>query len=472
MFKKTCLFLAVAALLAGCGGYTAPEATASAEVKDSETTETAAPEEAAGFEKELPETGIRISLPEKYVNLKGAIMQPSDGGEIDVGCGILTANVNYLMHTKEERDEFDAWYSTITSDTNITNEMVEKADAYYSGKFPLAVIVAINGGRGYKEIVDEALGGDETPVRKHFEIGEKDGYRYYALTLNTDDPKIQSYMGEADPDLVEEYKELCADMEENCTKYITPITRNPSIVYPEIGTQISFEAEDLDGNRITSKDLFAKNEYTMVNIWRTWCDYCVEEFPAIDEMAKKYADKGVAIVTYCANAKNEELIAAAKKTVGSYNFAMNLAASESVDKMFPFHGTPFTYFVDRNGKIAALPIRGANPEKYEKYIEMLIAGEKIDTSYETPVPNDENTYSVQVIDQNGDPVSGAVIGFCTDSECNISETNEAGIAFFTGPAYPYHIQIVSVPEGYSYDKDYSAYMSDESISITAEVTKK
>ena len=57
------------------------------------------------------------------------------------------------------------------------------------------------------------------------------------------------------------------------------------------GSSISFQTTDLDGNAVDSKDLFAKNKITMINIWGTYCGPCVEEMPEIEVISKEYADK-------------------------------------------------------------------------------------------------------------------------------------------------------------------------------------
>ena len=49
------------------------------------------------------------------------------------------------------------------------------------------------------------------------------------------------------------------------------------------------------------------------------------------------------------------------------------------------------------------------------------------------------------------------VNFCTDTACTPEETDEAGMIAFEGEPREYHVQIVDVPEGYSYDESFDMY---------------
>lgn len=66
----------------------------------------------------------------------------------------------------------------------------------------------------------------------------------------------------------------------------------------------------------------------------------------------------------------------------------------------------------------------------------------------TPEPT-EAAYVVRCTDQNGNPVSGVVITFCTESICAPVRTQEGGTANFKGEPYPYEVHVASVPSGYT-----------------------
>ena len=68
---------------------------------------------------------------------------------------------------------------------------------------------------------------------------------------------------------------------------------------------------------------------------------------------------------------------------------------------------------------------------------------------------------MHVVDQNGNPVEGVTVNFCTDVSCVPKESDEDGLITFTGAPDAYHVTIVDVPDGYSWDEDYEMYTARE-----------
>ncbi len=69
-------------------------------------------------------------------------------------------------------------------------------------------------------------------------------------------------------------------------------------------------------------------------------------------------------------------------------------------------------------------------------------------------------YVLHVMDQNGDPVAEAAVNFCNDTACVLLESDENGDVTFTDVPDVYHVQLVEVPEGYSFDEDFELYTSE------------
>ena len=63
-----------------------------------------------------------------------------------------------------------------------------------------------------------------------------------------------------------------------------------------IGKTVSFETTDIDGNPVTSEELFAQHPVTMVNMWTTWCGYCIAEMEELQAIHERVGDIGCAVV--------------------------------------------------------------------------------------------------------------------------------------------------------------------------------
>ena len=74
-------------------------------------------------------------------------------------------------------------------------------------------------------------------------------------------------------------------------------------------------------------------------------------------------------------------------------------------------------------------------------------------------------------DQNGSPVPGAMINFCTDESCQFFQSDDSGVITFTGAPYAYHLQILKLPEGYSFDPGFEAYTEPHTSELTVTVKK-
>lgn len=58
-----------------------------------------------------------------------------------------------------------------------------------------------------------------------------------------------------------------------------------------------FTLKDVSGKEYTLQGLLEGNQYLLVDFWASWCAPCRKGIPEMKEFAKKYADKGVAVVS-------------------------------------------------------------------------------------------------------------------------------------------------------------------------------
>ena len=108
--------------------------------------------------------------------------------------------------------------------------------------------------------------------------------------------------------------------------------------------------------------------------------------------------------------------------------------------------------------------------KDEESIEILVDSLKEDgyvgihweyADADAPAENALQAYIIHVVDQDNNPVQEVVVNFCTDTACTPQETDETGTITYNGEPYKYHVQIIDVPEGYSWDESYEMYTTKE-----------
>jgi hypothetical protein len=86
-----------------------------------------------------------------------------------------------------------------------------------------------------------------------------------------------------------------------------------------------------------------------------------------------------------------------------------------------------------------------------------------------PIEDGKITYTVTVLDQNGDPVVGAKLQICDDNGCKLMTTGENGVAQSSYKESNYHITILKLPAGYESDGTEFYFEEDNTLTIT--VTK-
>ena len=92
------------------------------------------------------------------------------------------------------------------------------------------------------------------------------------------------------------------------------------------------------------------------------------------------------------------------------------------------------------------------PEGYEQPDKTAMSfekGSKEMTVTVNAVVNNKVTYTVTVVDKDGNPVSGVTVQLCTDALCYDTRTNAEGIGTKDlDPNTEYKVKISAVPEGY------------------------
>ena len=95
------------------------------------------------------------------------------------------------------------------------------------------------------------------------------------------------------------------------------------------------------------KDL--KGKPVILHFWATWCGPCVQELPALDTFARKYA-KGAHILAVATDMKDIPKIRAFYKTKGIQHLKINFDKSGLLSRSFSPAALPTTVFINSNGE--------------------------------------------------------------------------------------------------------------------------
>ena len=139
------------------------------------------------------------------------------------------------------------------------------------------------------------------------------------------------------------------------------------------GNLSSFTSEDMAGNEIT-QDIFKDYDITMVNVWATWCGFCVEEMPELQRLYTMLPDN-VNMITICDDAEGQYELASQILADCSADFVTVKGNDEITESLIQYlSGFPTTVFVDSEGKVVGgiqtgAPSKTEIAEAYMKLIE-------------------------------------------------------------------------------------------------------
>lgn len=149
--------------------------------------------------------------------------------------------------------------------------------------------------------------------------------------------------------------------------------KNNIMIYPAHKVELEaslnkFTSIDMSGNKVT-QDIFKKYDITMVNIWTTWCGFCVEEMPVLQELYSRLP-KNINMISICIDASEETEIANQILSDSKTEFT-TIQGNDELNKTLldNIQGYPTTIFVDKDGSIVGEPQVGAPESDEAKLVE-------------------------------------------------------------------------------------------------------
>ena len=144
---------------------------------------------------------------------------------------------------------------------------------------------------------------------------------------------------------------------------------------------LTFEATTTEGEAWNS-DKFANSKLTMINVWGTYCNPCLNEMPDLGEIATEYdaADfQLIGVICDVMEGDDEKNIETAKglieKTQANYPHLL-LNESLYVSFMGAVSAVPTTFFVRQDGSLIGYLTGAQSKENWKALIEQLLAEEQ------------------------------------------------------------------------------------------------
>ena len=383
------------------------------------------------------EVGINIPVVEEMENTQGLYL-PYPVGAIDDERHVYAMLFVYAAMPQE--DALRVMYTEESSEEEV--EALEEAQCFYG-----VLLATDEDFETVQTVCEETLSGSvELDYEKAQEVGSADGYTFYYLPWTGSEAYTSSIGGEYAEELRKLEQAVPGALEN--AEFYAPV----DAVKGMKGQKLSFTTTDLDGNTVTSEELFSQNKITMVNCWGVWCPNCVDEMEELADMHTRLQEKGCGIVGLeWEREPTEETYQLARDSMEEWgtNYLNALMPEEVNDHLEAF---PTTFFVDRTGTVLEMPIVGAAVDQYESTLESLLEVEESTPETESEaVLSGAAVYHVNVSDEEG-PVEEVAIQFCDDTICRFSETDENGVASFEVPGgKEYEVHVIEVPDGYQED---------------------
>lgn len=133
---------------------------------------------------------------------------------------------------------------------------------------------------------------------------------------------------------------------------VEPLEVNASEIQNIGDAEGTFSTIDVNGNEIT-QEIFTKSNLTIVNVWGTFCGYCIDEMPCLGKIASEYDSAELQILGIICDVWSNGDVSSAVDIINETGAAYtHLLDNQSIEdwKLHEVYAIPQTYIIDSTGK--------------------------------------------------------------------------------------------------------------------------
>lgn len=195
-------------------------------------------------------------------------------------------------------------------------------------------------------------------------IGTEGNFEFYLLYNNKPDTNGISERSKKD------YEEAFGEIKnfKSLIKTFTPISKKEQLSK----NKLEFKTKTLEGKEIDSS-IFKDSKLTMINIWATFCNPCIEEMPDLQKLYEELKSEDINMIGIVSDTPDEDLEELARTIVSKKGVKyINIIPDDSITNniLKNIAVVPTTVFVDSEGNMIGESVEGSKSIKeYKKAIQ-------------------------------------------------------------------------------------------------------